>query len=123
MDTFEEHQARYLPMDKQGREQHLRALQLRRIYVSAMAMADDPEEMLPNTLPENWPDFEARVDEAEERLHQHLLEHRDLLGEHPEWQSTYDIIDTPGPSEPELIEPPSADLPRMIGQLYDDPPF
>ncbi|WP_369024128.1 hypothetical protein [Nocardia cyriacigeorgica] len=100
---------------------HQRALDLQRNANNAELAAQDPDLAYPWLEPHEYPDPRPRIAEAEDLLRRHLLDHRNVLGDHPDWKLHYDFIDNPPPPPP--LESRWAPEQLMIGRSYDDPPF
>ncbi|MBF6518541.1 hypothetical protein IU421_30310 [Nocardia cyriacigeorgica] len=100
---------------------HQRALDLQRNANNAQLAAGDPDLAYPWLEPHEYPDPGVWIAEAEELLRQHLLDHRDVLGDHPDWQQRYAEIDTP--PEPTPLESRWTPDQLFIGTWPDDPPF
>ncbi|WP_280232272.1 hypothetical protein [Nocardia cyriacigeorgica] len=100
---------------------HQRALELQRDVINADIAAGDPDLAYPWMEPHEYPDPGLWIAEAKEALRLHLLEHRDVLGDHPDWQPRYAETDNPPP--PTLVESRWTRDQLQIAWPPDDPPF
>lgn len=104
-----------------GDDPHERALQLRQAAINAEVAYNNPDLAWPDTPPNRYPDSARLLAAADNNLASHLRAHRDTLGDHPDWQQQYDLLDnTPPPPPPE--SPWRRDQ-LFIGAWNDDPPF